>query len=327
VAALQWIQKNIAAFGGDASRVTIAGQSAGAMSVNMLIASPLAKGLFHGAIAQSGSSLGRMTMQSLEDAEAAGMKFQESKGANSLADLRAMSYEELTAVPEGQAPVRFFSSNVDGYFLTDSPMAVLGKGLQNDIPTITGINADEGSSSPSYGKIPMKEYKTQVERMYGDEVEEFLELYPFSSDEEAGLVQKKSARDQSRVSTWMFAEYRSRTAKTPMYIYFFDRAMPWPEYPDFGAFHTGEVPYVFNNLKMLDRPWEKVDYQVADQISDYWVNFIKTGNPNGEGLPEWSAFDSAKKVTQRLGTEIGPMPIAGEKQTEFFIDMLLRPLR
>jgi len=85
--------------------------------------------------------------------------------------------------------------------------------MQNDVPTITGMNADEGSSSPSYGKIPMKDYKAQVERMYGDEAEEFLALYPFKSDEEAGLVQKESARDQSRVSTWMFAEYRAKTAK------------------------------------------------------------------------------------------------------------------
>ena len=201
-------------------------------------------------------------------------------------------------------------------------MAIMAKGMQNDVPTITGMNADEGSSSPMYGKILMKDYKTQIERMYGDKAKQFLELYPFSNDEEAGRFQKESARDQSRVSTWMFAEYRDRTAKTPMYTYYFDRAMPWPEHPEFGAFHTGEVPYVFNNLKMLDRQWENADRLLADQISGYWVNFIKTGDPNGEGLPEWTAFDSIKMVTQRLGTEIGPVPIAGEKQTEFFINIL-----
>ncbi len=151
---------------------------------------------------------------------------------------------------------------------------------------------------------------------------EFLELYPFSSDEEAGLVLKESSRDQSRVGTWMFAEYRARTAKRPMYIYFFDRAMPWPEYPDFGAFHTGEVPYVFNNLRMLDRPWEDADHLLADQISDYWVNFISTGDPNGEELPEWTPFDSTRTIIQRLGTDIGPIQIAGKKQTDFFIEML-----
>jgi len=207
-------------------------------------------------------------------------------------------------------------------------MAILGKGLQNDVPTITGINADEGSSSPFYGKILMKDYKAQIERMYPDKAKEFLALYPFNSDEQAGMVQKESARDQSRVSTWMFAEYRAKTAKTPMYIYFFDRAMPWPEYPDFGAFHTGEVSYVFNNLKMLDRPWENADRLLADQISGYWVNFIKTGDPNGEGLPEWTAFDSNKMVTQRLGTEIGPIPIAGEKHPPVlrtFLKRLLKP--
>jgi para-nitrobenzyl esterase len=322
VAALKWIRNNITAFGGDPTRVTISGQSAGAMSVNMLITSPLAKGLFHRAIAESGSSLGRMTMQSLKDAEVAGVRFMESKGAKSIADLRAMTYEQLTAVPEGQTPVRFFFSNVDGYFLTDNPMAVLTKGTQNDVPTITGMNADEGSASPFYGKTPLKEYKSQIEKTYQDKTKEFLALYPFRNDEEAGMVQKESARDQSRVGTWMFAKFRARTAKTPMYIYYFDRAIPWPEHPEFGAFHTGEVPYVFNNLKMLYRPWETADSLLAEQNSDYWVNFMTTGNPNGDGLPEWAPFDSTKTITQRLGVGIGPIPIAGEKQTEFFIKIL-----
>jgi para-nitrobenzyl esterase len=322
VAALKWIHNNITAFGGDPSRVTIAGQSAGAMSVNMLIASPLVKGLFQRAIAQSGSSLSRMTMQSLKDAEAAGVKFMESKGAGSIADLRAMSFEQLTSVPEGETPVRFFFSNVDGYFLKDSPMAVLKKGAQNDVPTITGMNADEGSSNPFYGKMPAKDYKAQIERMYPDKAKELLALYPFKDDEEAGLVQKEAARDQARIGTWMFAKYRARTASTPIYIYYFDRAMPWPEHPEFGAFHTGEVPYVFNNLKMLNRPWEIADSLLAEQISSYWVNFIATGNPNGDGLPQWEPFDSTKTVIQRLGIGTGPIPIAGEKQTQFLIEML-----
>jgi para-nitrobenzyl esterase len=322
IAALKWVRNNITAFGGDPSRVTIAGQSAGAMSVNMLIVSPLAKGLFHRAIAESGSSLGRMTMQSLKDVEAAGVKFMESKGAKSIADLRAMRYEQLIAVPESQTPVRFFSSNIDGYFLNESPMAVLSKGLQNDVPTITGMNADEGSANPFYGKISLKEYKAQIEKMYPDQAKEFFELYPFKNDEEAGIIQKEAARDQARVGTWMFARFRARTAKTPMYIYYFDRAIPWPEHPEFGAFHTGEVPYVFNNLKMLDRPWETADSLLAEQISDYWVNFIATGNPNGNNVPVWAPFDSTKTVTQRLGIGIGPILIAGEKQIEFFINML-----
>jgi para-nitrobenzyl esterase len=317
IAALQWIQKNITAFGGDPDRVTIAGQSAGAGSVNMLVVSPLAKGLFHRAIAESGSSVNRMMMTTLADAEATGVKFAELKGAKSMADLRAMTYEQLTAVAEGQIPQRF-SANVDGRFLTDNPLTLFAAGKQNDVPTLTGLNADEGSASPTYGKTPVKDYKERIKTMYKDNAKDFFALYPVTNDEQAGRVEKDAARDQGRVSMFLYAKNRAKTAKKPLFSYYFDRGIPWPEHPEFAAFHTSEVPYVFNNLKMLNRPWEKGDSTLADQMSDYWVNFISTGNPNGEGLPEWPAFDSTVYNTFRLGFAIESMPIATEEKYSFF---------
>ena len=324
VAALQWIRDNIEAFGGDPERVTISGQSAGAISVHLLVASPLAKNLFHGAISQSGASLSRFIRSNpLGDAEKTGSAFTQSKGVTSLAELRAMPVEELIASQPGDRPFRF-GTVIDGWFLTEDPLAVLKSGKQNDVPTLTGLNADEGSAGPNYGKITVQDFREQAERMYGDKAAEYLTLYSPQSDEEAGRMSIESARDQGRVSTLLWAELRAKTSTTDAYTYFFSRAIPWPEYPNFRAFHTGEVPYVFNNLKMIDRPWEAADTMVADIMSSCWVNFVTNGDPNGPGLPEWPAFDSTSMVTMELGENMHPIPVASEEKFQFFKDFLTR---
>ena len=299
VAALRWVRENISAFGGDPARVTIAGQSAGASSVRALIVSPLAKGLFSGAITQSGSGYtgsGNATM--LGDAEANGLKFAEAKGASSLADLRAMPAEDILAQDPGQRGFRF-GMVVDNYCITGDYMSVFRAGEQNDTPFMTGLN--EG------------------EVRYGGEItDEFYALYPLSPDRDTLAGITIAAQERSRLNAFLWMDYRSKTSKTNGYIYFFDRAIPWPEYPQFGAFHTGEVPYVFNNLKMLDRPWTAADTLAADRMSSYWVNFVKTGDPNGKGLPEWSPFSSNDKTVMRLGGEMGMIPVAAtEERYEF----------
>ena len=119
-------------------------------------------------------------------------------------------------------------------------------------------------------------------------------------------------------------EFRANTAKTKAFEYFFEQAIPWPEHPEYGAFHTGEMPYVFNNLKMLDRPWTDVDRSVAESMSSYWVNFVKTGDPNGEGLPEWLPYSADIKEVMRIGKAVGMMPIADtEERFDFLKKQLL----
>jgi para-nitrobenzyl esterase len=266
IAALQWVQTNIEAFGGDPARVTVAGQSAGAMSVLILAASPLTKGLFHQAIAQSGNIDGSRL---LADAETAGAKFMAAKGARTVHEMRAMSVAKLIApvpqVPGPNGPV------LDRWLLQDEHT--------RDIATLTGWTADEGSAGVNYSK--------------------------------ASESQKEYWREQQMLSLFMWAKQRAAASKTPVYTYFWNHAPPGPMKRLYGAFHSSEMFYMFDNLGKAERPWTPADREIAEKVSNYWANFILTGNPNGTGLPKWPAFDSERPVTMELGDRFMPRPISG----------------
>ena len=287
IAALQWIQKNIEAFGGDPDNVAIAGQSAGSMSVNCLVASPLAKGLFHKAIAESGSNMlpnSMISTNTLQKAEEQGSQLAQALQASSLEELRKMPAQELMEKAEG----RFFPI-VDGYVLPQFIPAIFAQGKQADVPLLTGWNADEGFVSEFKNK---EEFRQDAQETYGQNAATFLSYFPAATDEEAAASQIALSRDQIfALSNYTWANLQSDKGKAHAYVYFFTRKPPaTTDYVKYGAFHTAEVAYALDNLKFLHRPWEPADHRLASTISSYWANFAATGDPNGKGLPEWPVY-------------------------------------
>ncbi len=324
VAALQWVQKNIAAFGGDPGKVTISGQSAGASGVHTLVASPLAKGLFHRAITESGSAYSAANAAlTLADAEKQGVKFATAKGATSLKDLRAMSPEKLTGSGAG-SEIRF-RPVIDGYFLPDEPNAIFAQGKQNDVPELTGLTRDERSSEADYGTKPMAEFQKAMQERYGEMAGTFFKLYANNTQQESGDSQKAAFRDAGLVSMHMWAQLREQTAKQKAFTYYWTQPMPGPDSARYGAFHTSEVPYVFNTLDQAKRPWTDQDHKLSDLLGSYWINFMKNGDPNGSGLPAWPAYTSKSAVTMEIGEKTGARPVADKARMEFWESYFKRP--
>jgi para-nitrobenzyl esterase len=326
LAALQWVQKNIAGFGGDPGNVTISGQSAGSNGVHNLVASPLAHGLFQRAVAESGSGyVATAVLKTMHDAEADGVKFASSRGAKGLKELRALPAQALMPGADETSASSAFRPVVDDYFLAADPNEIFATGKQNDVPELTGMNRDERSSEADYGTIPMASYASRMRQRYGAAADRFFKLYPNDSQEHSGTSQQAALRDSGLVSMYMWGQLRAKTARSPAFTYYWTHAEPGPDSARYGAFHTSEVPYVFNSLNQSQRPWTDADHRMADLLGSYWVNFMKSGDPNGPGLPAWPKFDAASPATMELGDKPGTRPVADKAKLDFWEAYLRGP--
>ena len=319
-AALKWVKANITAFGGDPDKITIGGESAGSLSVSAQMASPLSKGLIAGAIGESGSVLGTLSAEPLAKGEEQGLKFATMVGAKSLAALRAMSSDEVLRAA-GEPGAGRFPLTVDGYFFPEAPAAIFESGKQAHVPLLAGWNSEEmtGRALLAGAEPNVENYEKAVRKIYGPNAGEILKAYGASGNDAVTDAATALASDRFiAYSTWRWIDLCAKTGDKPVYRYFFERprppmrpemgnataglaggvirgsgAQPRPAPAPRGAVHSAEIEYALGNLS-TNRvyAWTPDDYKVSQVMEDYFANFIKRGNPNGDSLPKWPALNA-----------------------------------
>jgi para-nitrobenzyl esterase len=317
VEGLKWVKNNVAKFGGDPSNVTIFGHSAGGAAISLLAATPLTKKLFHRAICMSGgsftplqtskqTSIG-MGIPSLEFAESTGIGFLKELGVSNIKEARALSAEDLQKTQKGGFGGMRFTPVADGYVISNDLYSLYEEGKFNDTPVLVGHTSDEMGSLGGTQNLTPEQFEEQIKTQYGAQADIFLTAYPHSTEAEATQASRDNRNDTFTWNTLAWSRLQTQNGKNKVYQYYFDYH---PNSPDGGSGHGSDVPYAFRTLSggPAGEPKE-ADLKLSDMISSYWVNFAKSGNPNGSGLPEWPAFKMDDKKVMVFDTAPGARPV------------------